>query len=97
MRHAQATRISVHLRYERDALSLSVHDNGRGFHATNGAAFLRGHFGIRVMEERTRKLGGAFRLQTSIGSGTKVTIRVPFEAMQRTVKQNDHFMRWMRA
>ena len=35
------------------------------------------------MEERARKLGGSFRIQTSAGIGTEVTVRVSFDAMQQ--------------
>ena len=94
VRHAQPTRINVLLKYEGDALSLSIHDNGRGFHASGGAASLQGHFGIQVMEERTRKLGGTFCVQTSIGSGTEVIVRVPLNAMQQP-RITSHIMRRM--
>jgi len=94
IRHGGPTHISVHLKYESDALSLSIHDNGGGFHAADRSAPRDGHFGIPVMEERTRKLGGAFRLQTMIGVGTEVTVRVPFRALRVPVKYEHHMMRW---
>jgi signal transduction histidine kinase len=94
IRHGDPTHIDVHLRYESDALSLSIHDDGGGFQASDRPAPRNGHFGIRVMEERTRKLGGTFRLQTMIGAGTEVTVRVPFQALQAPVKHPHHLMRW---
>jgi len=94
IRHAQPTRINVRLKYESDALSLSINDNGRGFHASDPSAPRHGHFGIQGMEERTRKLGGTFRLRTMIGAGTEVTVRVPIRAMQEAVQQQHHIMRW---
>ena len=39
---------------------------------------LHGHFGIPVMEERARKLGGHLRVQTSVGFGTEILVNVPF-------------------
>jgi nitrate/nitrite-specific signal transduction histidine kinase len=48
-----------------------------------------------VMEERTRKLGGTFRLQTTVGSGTEVAVTVPFNAMQLPVNQEHHVIRWI--
>jgi nitrate/nitrite-specific signal transduction histidine kinase len=47
------------------------------------------------MEERARKLGGTFRLQTSVGAGTEVTVRVSFNAMQQPVNQEHHVIRWI--
>lgn len=95
IRHAQASRIVIHLKYESDALSLCIRDDGRGFHASDRSSSRRGHFGIPVMEERARKLGGTLRLQTSAGTGTEVTVRVSFNAMLQPVNQEHHVIRWI--
>jgi signal transduction histidine kinase len=95
IRHAAPTNITVHLKYDADALNLSIHDNGRGFQSAGSSASRHGHFGIPVMEERTRKLGGTFRLQTMPGSGTEVSVKVPFNAMQLPVNQEHHVIRWI--
>jgi signal transduction histidine kinase len=95
IRHADPTNITVHLKYESNALSLSIHDDGCGFQFSDRSAVKHGHFGIPVMEERTRKLGGTFRLQTTVGGGTEVSVRVPFNAMQLPVNQEHHVIRWI--
>lgn len=95
IRHAYPTNIVVHLKYESDALSLSIRDDGRGFQSSDRSASRHGHFGIPVMEERTRKLGGTFRLQTVIGNGTEVSVKVPFNAMQMPINQEHHVIRWI--
>lgn len=95
IRHADPTNITVHLKYDADALSLSIHDDGRGFQSSDRSASRHGHFGIPVMEERTRKLGGTFRLQTVLGSGTEVNVKVPFNAMQLPINQEHHVIRWI--
>ena len=95
IRHADPTSITVHLKYEADALNLSIRDNGRGFQSSGSSASKHGHFGIPVMEERARKLGGSFRLQTMAGSGTEVNVRVPFNAMQLPINQEHHVIRWI--
>jgi len=59
-------------------VSLSVKDDGRGFRASDKLAALYGHFGIPVMEERARKLGGSLRVETSAGNGTEILVHVPF-------------------
>ena len=68
IRHAQSSSIRIALRYEADSLSLTIRDNGRGFHLSD-PSIRTGHFGIPVMEERARKLGGALRVTSSIGRG----------------------------
>jgi signal transduction histidine kinase len=95
IRHAHPSSITIHLKYESDALNLSIRDDGRGFHTSDRSTSRRGHFGIPVMEERARKLGGTLRLQTSIGAGTEVTVRVSFNAMQQPVNQEHHVIRWI--
>lgn len=95
IRHAQPSRIIVNLRYDSDALSLSIRDNGHGFLTSDRALSRRGHFGIPVMEERARKLGGTLKIQTSVGGGTEVVVKVAFNAMQQPVNQQHHVIRWI--
>jgi signal transduction histidine kinase len=97
IRHAEPSCIQVHLTYEKDALSLSIHDNGRGFRHSDGRGSRSGHFGIRVMEERTLKLGGTFRLRTQLGAGTEITVRVPVQALEPSIQNQSPPMRWVRA
>jgi len=95
IRHAQPSHIIVHLKYESDSLSLTITDNGRGFQTSDRLSSRRGHFGIPVMEERARKLGGTFRLQTYAGAGTEVTINVSYNALRQPVSQEHHVIRWI--
>lgn len=95
VRHAHPSHILVLLKYEDEGLSLSIHDDGCGFQGseTNGSRY--GHFGIPVMEERARKLGGTMRLQTSAGAGTEVTVKLSFPAMLHRIQQEQHVIRWI--
>ncbi|MDE1177292.1 MAG: two-component regulator propeller domain-containing protein [Edaphobacter sp.] len=95
IRHAQPSQIVVNLRYDIDALALSIRDNGNGFVPSIRSVSPRGHFGIPVMEERARKLGGSFRIQTTVGGGTEVLVKVAFNAMQQPVNQQHHVIRWI--
>lgn len=95
IRHARPSNITVRLKYDSDALNLSIRDDGRGFQSSDRSASRHGHFGIPVMEERTRKLGGTFRLQSNVGSGTEVSVWVPFNAMQLPINQEHHVIRWI--
>lgn len=95
IRHAQPSRITVNLRYDSESLSLSIRDNGHGFLSSDRAISRRGHFGIPVMEERARKLGGTLKIQTSVGGGTEVLVKVAFNAMQQPINQQHHVIRWI--
>lgn len=72
-RHARATRLSVRLFHDRH-LNLIVEDDGRGFdvqaHNTDG------HFGLAVMRERARLAGGALRIDSRPGQGTRVALQI---------------------
>ncbi len=97
IRHAEPSCVQVRLKYESDALSLSIHDDGLGFQALEEGRSRHGHFGIRVMEERTLKLGGTFHLNTTIGAGTEIRVRVPVRAMRPSSQKQHQLMRWVRA
>jgi ligand-binding sensor domain-containing protein/signal transduction histidine kinase len=95
IRHADARHIAIHLKYEEDSLALSIRDDGRGFQRGNSEEGQHGHFGIPVMEERARKLGGMLRLQTSLGEGTEVIVSVPFNPLLEPLRQDHHAIRWI--
>jgi len=95
LRHAHATHILIHLKYESEALVLSIRDNGCGFQSSDRATASSGHFGIPVMEERARKLGGTLRVLTSLGGGTEVNVKVSFNALRQPVSQEHHVIRWI--
>ena len=97
IRHAEPSRVQVQLKYESDALCLTIHDDGRGFQTPDESTSRQGHFGIRVMEERTLKLGGTFHLNTAIGAGTEIMVRVPVQAMQQSSQKQHQLVRWVRA
>ncbi len=94
MRHAQASRIYVGLYYESDSLSLTIRDNGHGFQLTDGGK-RTGHFGIPVMQERARKLGGTLRLNSSVHAGTEVAVTVSFQTISNASKQQQHVVPWI--
>jgi signal transduction histidine kinase len=92
VRHAKPSHILILLKYDADSLSLYIHDNGHGFQSSEINGSRRGHFGIPVMEERARKLGGTLRLQTSAETGTEVTVRVSFNAMSEPLHQGKRML-----
>jgi ligand-binding sensor domain-containing protein/signal transduction histidine kinase len=93
MRHAAPSHIAVHLRYEIDSLNLTIRDDGRGFRGDTSKV---GHFGIPVMEERARKVGGVLRLQSSHDDGTEVSVNVSFNALQNVSRrQQPYIVPWI--
>jgi signal transduction histidine kinase len=78
LRHANATSIIVRLQYEQQSLKLLVCDNGIGFSATQRNSSEQIHFGLLVMEERARKIGGNFSITSAAQSGTEVQVEIPY-------------------
>lgn len=79
LRHSSASQIRIQLRYDANALNLLITDNGCGLRS---AANKAGHFGIPVMEERARKLGGVLRVQNAYCGGAEVSVTVQFHSLQ---------------
>lgn len=95
IRHAKPSHILVRLHFDNDALQLSIRDDGCGYQPPTRAASRHGHFGVAVMQERTHKIGGEFRIQKAGGSGTEVSVHVRFNSMQQTTNQGQHVIRWI--
>jgi len=86
-KHAGATRVTVALRRQRNQLTLSICDNGRGIAALD--RLKPQSFGLRGMSERASALGGTLALSAAPGGGTMVTIktRLAPAAKARSVQQ----------
>jgi hypothetical protein len=85
-RHARATQ--VHVRLGRSAseggdLVLEVRDDGRGFDVAETAAGM----GLRNMRDRLQPLGGSLEVESTAGSGSRVTARLPLVGTQAAVRQ----------
>ena len=74
-RHAQATRVEVHLYSDGGALYLRVEDNGQGMEQNR--RFQTGSLGIIGMRERAFLLGGDLTIRSARGAGTIVEVRIP--------------------
>lgn len=75
LRHAQAKRTEIDLRYEDQAWILEVTDDGAGFDPQQVDATKS--FGLRGMEERARHLRGTLELESRPENGTRLRARVP--------------------
>jgi len=79
LRHAQAKKLAVELRFEADSLKLTIRDDGRGFdpaaahkHALEGTSL-----GVLGMGERVRLAGGTIDFKSAIGQGTEIRVTLP--------------------
>jgi signal transduction histidine kinase len=76
LRHAQATKAEIRLRYEADRFIVTVTDDGRGADLP-GEPLGRGLTGMR---ERTALLGGHLAVSSRPGAGFRVEASLPLEA-----------------
>jgi signal transduction histidine kinase len=84
-KHAGASRVTVTLRRQRQHLTLTICDNGRGI---TPADRLKPHsFGLRGMSERALALGGTLSLSPAPGGGTMVAVKIRLAASSLAVRQ----------
>jgi signal transduction histidine kinase len=76
LRHAEAGKIAVELRYETEHLVLCVSDDGKGFDV-DAASRLDGHWGLRNMQERANEIGARWKIVSTPGHGTTTETVVP--------------------
>lgn len=80
IRHADPTLIQVILKYEEDDISVVIMDDGMGFDVeasdTNSREDNSG-FGLSMMKERVYLLSGTIHIESEIGKGTTITVKVP--------------------
>lgn len=77
-RHAEATQVTVELRYDPAQFRLRVQDDGKGFDAASiSTRGQQGHYGLSGMRERAAIAGGTLTVWSEDGSGTAVELRIP--------------------
>lgn len=84
-RHAEAETVRVRLTAASDLLTLTIHDDGRGFLAPDrlGELTAEGHFGLTGIQERVDLIGGTLEVTSAPGEGT--TLRVRWDASAITM------------
>lgn len=78
LRHAQAHRISVEVRFETSSTTMRVCDDGKGFEipAYFNDLTRTGHFGLMGMRERAQLVSGQLNIMSTPSEGTKVIFTV---------------------
>lgn len=81
-KHAAATEATISVRAVDGTLHFIISDNGQGFdvNAQRQQQIMRGSLGLQIMPERAKQIGGTVTIMSTPGSGTAVTIAVPFLA-----------------
>ena len=81
VRHANAHRVRLELAPRGENYEIVVEDDGVGVspEVAGGDAGDGGHYGIAIMRERARRLGGDLALERVDGGGTRVRLQFPVE------------------
>ena len=95
LKYSKARSILVHLRGVAEGLVMTIHDDGIGFDVA--AAWGKG-LGLISMSERLEAIGGALKVHSQAGEGTRLEISVPVGAAQTPkAPLSDHLIRFARA
>jgi signal transduction histidine kinase len=76
LKHARATQVEVDLRRIGDEFVVTVSDDGTGFNVDSLASSVT--FGLGLMKERVRLIGGSLKIASKPEGGTTVQARFPF-------------------
>lgn len=72
--HSGGNELQVKLKKEGEHYLLKIKDNGNGI--CDSESQKSGHYGLSIMKERTKLLGGTFHMETT-NEGTEISIYVP--------------------
>ncbi len=79
-KHAKANHASVGLFHDENGLVLSIEDNGIGI---NSERVRRGGQGLTNMAERAKLLGGVLSIESRVGGGTRLVVKIQPGARKR--------------
>lgn len=81
-KHANASRVSLDIRYADNKVIMAVKDNGGGFSVEKTKSKLSqdSGFGLSGMRERVQSLDGDVEIKSVPGEGTVVNVTIPLEA-----------------
>jgi len=81
VKHAEASTVKISLEYIPDVLCFTIEDNGRGFEIKYNRNTQR-KFGLSIMKERASEIGAIIDIQSAIGRGTSISLRVPIKRLE---------------
>ena len=74
VKHAEATEVRIHLKYDENTVLLEMIDNGKGFEPATVSQ--SGGFGLQGIQERVQQLGGALKIESATLKGTCLKVRI---------------------
>jgi two-component system sensor histidine kinase UhpB len=87
-KYAEAECVEVILEKRDDLIFLIIEDDGKGFDITDKKKLSNG-LGLTGMKERAALMGGSFEIESGIGRGTTVFVRIQGSAMREKEHVNE--------
>jgi two-component system, NarL family, sensor kinase len=85
LKYSEASKLSVGISKVEQDIVLLVVDNGNGFTVVDRAKRQEeGHVGLTLLERTVKDGGGEFDIWSEPGQGTRITMRVPVRAPDKT-------------
>lgn len=80
IKYSKGNHLDIRLRYGVSEIYLEIEDDGQGFEHTGEASVnLKSGLGLGMMRERIELLSGEMEIDTGVGKGTKVKVRIPVQ------------------
>ena len=89
-KHSRARKVVLRVSVREDELRVAVKDDGKGFDLEGIKAAGGAHFGLMIMRERARLLGGHVQIESQPGEGTYVVVQVPLSRNGRNNGSSTH-------
>ncbi len=82
LKHAQAKQVSVVIECQQNNVQVMVEDDGKGFdtECLSNKAATEGRLGVVGMQERAAMVEGTLDIESTLGAGTAVFVRIPLPA-----------------
>lgn len=84
-KYSRAKNVTIAVSYLEEKIEVSVQDDGIGFDKSSigkGEKSTSSGFGLSIMQERVQLLSGSFSIESQLGKGTKVSIGIPYGAVE---------------
>ncbi len=89
-KHAQASKVEIIFSYKPERLQIIILDDGLGFDLEQARRRAgEGHYGLEIMRERTRLVGGSLEIRSRPGAGTRVLLEFPLQPALRVTDERE--------
>jgi signal transduction histidine kinase len=78
-KHSKANSVRIDVDCVDGRLAICVSDDGEGFDPARLQIAGWPRFGLHTMGERAESVGGAFKVDSETGSGTRVSVSIPID------------------